>query len=566
MNIKGIALCTLAVAISSGLAGCHDKGDGESARASPSSAAGKSDSAPAKIAAAAVPRTYAIARVVNAELAGSTPMDRMTKATLHVVETGASAAPPKAIDLGTLPMSMFGPPNASTTQAFTVDRAARAYTYDGEAMAIFVKGGKVFKVDLRSDLPREPVQISSLSTACRLSFDLETLRVSADGRDAWIKVDAQDANGSCDLSPRAADPSNRRTVFVRSTMTATTPPLAGLPGTYVDALDDGALTTLAFVLSTQDGLELFRPDFSRIGKVEGASGVRSIQLMGYDYSTLQASYYRVDGKLRRLAWTATTATLAEPTYSFTRPDFGQRNPTGHADKENFYFGDGDKLMKVSGTGSPSMIATVAAPPIYAVFVSDSHLALWHADPAQPRVPNAATAIGKDGSGAFTVRAAAPLGASANRMIYRAGAVTHAVGFDGKDDIVLGAHPERDAMVLRRERVADRAPLDSYVACVPSAAIDKQCGNGKIVQTDLESLTPIEIGSVAHGGHYAAVSILFGTGTMGALFPAAASIPSFVGYRVMLPRAQGGAAAALTDLYAWTPGTAGSLLRLTTQVQ
>ncbi|MDM0073438.1 hypothetical protein QTH90_03540 [Variovorax sp. J2P1-59] len=570
MNTKAIALCWIVAAISAGFAGCHEKSDGDSARtapsaSTPSSSPHKGDSTPAK-AAVVVPRTYAIARVVNAQTAGNTPMEGTTKATLFVVDTGGPAAASKAIELGTLPVSMFGPPNAITTQAFTVDRATRSYTYDGEAMAVFVKDGKVFKIDLRSDLSHEPVQISSLSTACRLSFDLESLRVSADGRDAWIKIDTQDAKGSCDLSPNAADLAARRTVFVRSTMSTTTPPLADLPGKYVDALDDGALTTLAFVLSTPEGLELFRPDFSRIGKVEGGSAVRSIQPMGYDYSTLQAGYYRVDGKLRRLAWTATTATLAEPTYAFTRPDFGQRNPTGHADKEGFYFGDGDKLMKVSGAGTPSTIATVAAPPIYAIFVSDTHLALWHADPAQPRAPNAASVIGKDGNGAFTIRAASALGTSLNRMIYRAGAITHAVKFDGKDDIVLGAHPEREAVVFRRERVADRAPVGSYVACVPTADADKRCSNGKIIQTDLESLTPIEIGSLDHSGSHAAVSILFGTGTMGALFPAAPSIPTFVGYQVMFPRAQSGAASALTDLYTWTPGTARSLHRLTTQIQ
>ncbi|MDM0114068.1 hypothetical protein QTI66_18080 [Variovorax sp. J22R133] len=540
-----------ALVVAAALAGCNDRGGADASKSAPPAAATGGPAASAASTPAAPKRTYVIARLVPQ---GGTIGSRDQKSTLYVVDPAKPAAPEQSIVMDGGAVSAFGVPMVASLQSFRFDRATRLTTYEGEAVVFFVKDAKVWKIDLRTDLPHTPVQVSSLTTACRLSVEIEPLRVSADGRDGWIKVDTQGPSGACTQQGAGG-------VYVRSTMPATAAPLASLPGEFVDTLDDGAQTMVAFLMLTPAGLELFRPDFTRIGPVEGGAGARVAQLMGYDFSTLKAGYYRVDGTVRRLAWTATAATLAAPIHTFARADFGTRNVACHADVDAFYFADNNKLMKVAGAGQPSEIATLPGLPVYAIMVSQTHLALWQADPANPRSPPSVAAISKRGGAPVMVQNASLMGATATRMVYRSGRTTHAVKFDGTDDILLGESAVIGSDVHASHWIADNHYIDSYVACVPATAGDKQCTNGKIVQTDLETQAKTEVGVLSHGG----AGLQYGNSMLGMVFPVATGVPSFVTYqdRAARPRAANAAAGGAAEVYTWTPGVAHSLVKLAT---
>ncbi len=544
MKAKSAALCGALLALSLGLAACRDGGSAGPAAAAPSTGAGSAGGA-------AAAASYAIVRVVKSEAPGAAAGSGATRSVLYIVDPAASADAVQTIDLGTTVAGAM-PPFVGTAQDIRLDRATQRYTYNGESMAFFVKDGKVWKIELRADLPHTPQQVSSLDRACAISLEISALPVSVDGRDTWIKIATAGADGSCAMGRTGS-------VFVRSTMSASTAPLPELPGIYVDALDDGARGTLAFALVTPAGLELFGPDFQRIGKVEGGDGVRVAQGMGHEYAAPQAGFYRVDGTLRRMTWTAKGATLAAPTYTFTRPDFGTRNPVPHSDQSSFYFGDDHKLMKIAGAGQPVEIATIPGPPIYAISVSDTHLVLWQADPGKPRSEQAASAIAKTGGKVMTIDKVMPIGHTAHKMIYRGGKEVHAINFDGSGDVALGSLRGLGSLVGNRRWVADLFYTEGYVDCVP-AADDPQCGNGRIEQVDVDSLARIDIGSLSHAGKHDAAAVSYGSHTMGILLPAAATVPTFLGYQSFARR--GGGA---TDLYTWTPGTAGSLKRLTHQL-
>lgn len=549
---KALLLPCALVALSIGLAACRDGSSGGADGASPANTA----AAGAATAPATPPTTasYAIARLAKADVVDAASGSRSSRSTLYIVDPAVAGSALQAIDLGVSSGPTSPPASVNTTQDIRRDRATRRHTYNGESVAFFVKDGKVWKVELRSDLPHTPVQVSSLATACRIAFDLSALPVSADGRDAWVKVDTAGPGGNCALGATGA-------VFVRSTMTSATAPLPGLPGIYVDALDDGARGTLAFAMLTPAGLELYRPDFSRIGKVDGGEGARVAQFLGYDFANPQASFYRVDGTLRRMSWTATAATLAAPTLTFARPDFGPRNPVPHADLHSLYFADDRKLMKISGAGQPVEVVTVAGPPIYAIWISDTHVVMWQADPANPRAPNAASVVAKAGGAVVTVSNASALGTTARKMLYASGNVRHAVDFDGSHDTVLGEGPGLGTMVGNRSWVADLFYNDGYVTCVPTTPADRKCSNGRLVQTQIDSLERIDIGPVAHAATYATAFWGYGGHTLGMLFPAATGVPAFVGYQAFLQRGAG----SVTDLYTWTPGSANSLVRLTKEL-
>jgi hypothetical protein len=554
MDRRGHAFFPWALAaLSIGLAGCRDGGGADAASPATPGAAASAAGAAGAVATPAEAVRYVIASTVQADAGGSAPGSRATRSTLYVVDPASPGSAPQTIELGTVSGPLTPPASAATTQDIRLDRTTRRRTYNGESVAFFAKDGKVWKIELRADLPHAPVQVSSVANACRIALDMGSLPVSADGRDAWLKVDTAGPGGNCALGATGA-------VFVRSTMPPAIAPLASLPGTYVDALHDGAGETLAFAMLTPAGLELYRPDFvGRIGKVDGGEGVRAAQWMGYDYTAPQASYYRVDGTLRRISWTASAATLASPTLTFTRPDFGTRNPVGHADLHDFYFGDDRKLMKVAGAGHPVEVATVTGQPIYAIWVSDTHLVMAQADPANPRAPIAASVVSKAGGKVVTVDKAHAVGTTATKMLYLSDNARHAIDFDGSHDTVLGDGPRPSAVVGNRSWVADLYYIDSYVTCVAGAAADRQCSNGRLVQTQIDSPARIDIGPVAHAGTYATANVGYGGHTMGVLLPATTGIPTFASYRASLQRGAGGSA---TDLYTWTPGVANSLARLT----
>ncbi|MBS0426737.1 MAG: hypothetical protein JSR41_05565 [Proteobacteria bacterium] len=523
--VLGLALTLL-------LGACGDR------RAAPE-AGSAPDGALASPASSAAPARYLLARAVNEGAAGR-PGGRST---LYVVDPAKPSPALHAIDLGVDTASPYGPPIAGGTQAYRMDRAARRSTYAGQSVALFVKDGKVFKVELRADLPHAPTQVSSLGNACRLARDMVIPTVSADGRDAWFKVDTAGPGGNCAYGSTAA-------AYVRTTMDAGAPALEQLPGEWVDALDDGAHNTLAYLMLAPEGLVLYDVDLRRrIGAVQGGGGVRKAQLMGFDYSAPQAHYYRVDDTVRHLRWDAKAATLSPSLLPLTRPDFGPRNVVGHADLQAFYFGDGNRVFKVAGGGPPVQIATVAGLPVYAIMMTDTHLVVWQADPARPTLGNSATVVAKsDGRTTVSIEGATPVGATATRMVYltRRGAEHRTVAFDGQEDAALAAGPAGATLVFAPSRVADLQYLEAAVGCAPAPAAGRPC-EGRIVQRAIGGAEGSEL-------------------VIGAVPPGAAARLQFVDptFGVELPLPYGGAPALLTignTLHVWTPGQAGSLAQV-----
>lgn len=535
LNAPSMGRCgviALGFALASLLGACGD-------RSAPSGTASTPDSASAPAVSSAPAARYLLARAVNEGAAGR-PGGRST---LYVVDPAKPSPALDAIDLGVDAASPFGPPIAGGTQAYRMDRAAQRTTYAGQSMALFVKDGKVFKIELRADLPHAPTQVSSLGTACRLARDMLIPTVSADGRDAWFKIDTAGAGGTCAYGSTA-------TAYVRTTMNAGAPPLEKLPAEWIDALDDGAHNTLAYLMLAPEGLVLYDVDLRRrIGAVQGGAGVRKAQLMGFDYSAPQAHYYRVDDTFRHLRWDAKTATLSPSLLALTRPDFGTRNPVGHADLQAFYFGDGDRVFKVAGGGQPEQIATVKGLPVYAIMMTATHLAVWQADPARPTAGNTATVIAKsDGRITVSIDEASPVGASATHMVYlsRRGSEYRTVALDGQGDTALSAGPAGATLVFAPSRVADLQYLEGAVGCVPPPAAGRPC-DGRIAQRAI--------------GGASGSDLVIGTAPAGGAARLQFVDPSF---GVELPLPYGGAPSLLTigsALHVWTPGQAGSLAQV-----
>jgi hypothetical protein len=479
-----------------------------------------------------------------------------TKIAVFDPVTGAQVAD---ADLGVSANAPLLP--AWATSSNSLDRTTRRMTFNGDAMVFYVAAGKVWKIDLLAGASHAPTQVSALTDACAIG---QPAPMSADGSDAWLAVGRLiDGHCSYDFSSSNFVYGYSQT-FVRSTMSATSAPKSfNRPAAILDTLDDGTLNRIAVLMLVDNRVVLHTPAMEHIADVSGALAAPPAEFlpMGYDYASMQAAYYRVDGTLRRVRWTSTGATLEPATHTFASNYGTQIQIDNAADIDALYFSDGSQLLKVTGAGSPLLLGTVAGTRINTILTTPDHVVVTQADPSVS-APASVSVFLKSGGQTLHIDNAYTFSVMADHLVYaKTGAgdyKTYVVGFDGSGEKVFAG----GSSVVHRSQIADRHLVQSLLVCQPDAADDLGCNRGELVQIDPLTGTSTSQGRIDH-----AITTR-GSLTTGNLLSNAwltTGVPAIGSFSHMAAADSSGSAKGLIDFYTFTPGQPNSLKRLTALV-
>jgi hypothetical protein len=464
------------------------------------------------------------------------------------------ASPVASVDFGSSTSGPSGQPGWAS-ESVEVDRATRRSTYQGQAMLVYALAGKIYKIDLLAGASHAPQQVSSVTDAC---FSVLEWQLDPAGRTAWLPVGYL-VNGLCSANdPATGQPAGR---FVHTDMPATKPPVT-VPGVagIVATLDDGARTAIGMLMRVNGRYE-FRSvsDLTRIAVV-ASPPPGNLSFVGYDYATLQAIFWRAGDSLVRLSWTATGATFSAPIYTFASDAADQAGILNASDGTALYFSDQTRLLKVAGTAAPVAVTTLAgSTPVFTIFVTSTHVVATQSARSSS-VPISTTLVPKAGGTPTLIADAYAMGVAEGALVYGTlpQASTHVVNLDGSQDRSI---PALAHLVYQASRLADQYLVDSLLLCRPTVASDGRCSNGDLLQLDLSLTKTTLLGSVTHAAAAAADLNTFEPANLLSNAPLVAGLPSLATVSGALPADANGLAGAATDYYAFVPGQAGSLLRL-----
>ena len=462
---------------------------------------------------------------------------------LYVIDPLDPASATKLDDLGTSTASV--PPQPMYGFSYSANRAAHTWSYNGASTVMYVNGGKVWTSDLRAGKSHAPRQTSATNDACGISPYSSLLQVSADGHDMWLLVEPCLASGA--------------PMFVRSTMSASDAPVSTLPDTLpIAGLDDGAKNAVGFLVRDRQGLAFYSTDMVRLGNVAGAAGLTAPSNGVRDYAGGQSSYGRFGNGLRRMTWTSSGATLEAPIYTFNDRPGGSVSPGWISDVGEMFFSDGNTLLRLTSGGAPQPLAALPGTAIGLLSLTDERVVIQQADRSPGQVLAVST-IPKTG-GSVTLLAstgALAIGTTANSVVYSQGGATHIARADGSGDQVIPG----GGTVYQRQHVADRRYLEGLSACVPDAQAGTSCSNGSFAERVLATQARIDVGRISHATTYLHAA-LFGGGGYGVVLTTT-GVPEWLTY--FTAQDASGHAVNTQDLYVWTPGTANSLARITTNI-
>jgi hypothetical protein len=430
------------------------------------------------------------------------------------------------------------------------DAASKTATLHGNPLMFYVKDGKVYKVGLRKSDSPSATQVSSLASACDVVL---AHQLTADGLNAWLNVKEAGADGDC------ATVVDNRTIYARSSMDATTAAISLPTGvSLLDSLEDAASGESVGFLMLEAGapskLAFYDTNLARVGDVAGGGSISAIVPVS-DEPTAQSALYRVDGTLRRLTWTASGATLSGSLYAFTDRESG----AAAADDSTTYFADGPKLLKVAPGGTPENVATVSASSILTLTMSDDYVMLTVMDPASPSNPIRLASVAKSDGTAVDLpgstvdsRPSWIVAVRGDKVLYTQPLASglsqlRAVDADAKNDALVADNIEAAHSWMGRtiKLASESVAAEGAVFCEPAAG-ETTCAHGTLKQYDIGS------GAFATLGSFSSSASEFSWS------------PTFLLNGLPAAIAAKGKVAAVddVDMYIVTPGTAGSLTRIT----
>ena len=440
------------------------------------------------------------------------------------------------------------------SQARSVDPAAGTLTDLGAGQGTYVRAGKVYSVNLRKGGAPAEVQVSALSTACVLTDQFE---VAADGSDTWFRVDEAGPDGDC------ATEADNRAAMVRTTGTATTAPVFLPSGTQMLQRLPNADMSLRWILANDTATEppklvLYGTDMTRAGDVAGgASAAQVTAVSGYD-TPQPVAYLQAGTELKRLTWDAAGAALSASLYTFASSAYAG---LGVSDAAATYFKDGTTLLRIVGSAAPSVV-TAALPAGTRVDIlrqTPTHL-VFDTRPSGV-FAGALMSVAKAGGALHTLTpsvVASQWGIYGEQAVFFVSRLSNNVGdwhrsnVDGSADTTIKTGVQRVGLLNEPTRpmgdlFGSLAGL--FYCAVASGAVD--CNAGSLVQYDLATDTHTALGNVAASSGATRVR-------------ATGNVLKGHGGKVRVAATDAGGVAR-QDVYLFKPSTAGSLVRLTTNL-
>jgi hypothetical protein len=437
------------------------------------------------------------------------------------------------------------------SDATSVDPAARAVTTLGHAKAFFASGGMVWAIDLRGGQSHVPVQVSAVVDANAV---LRVWTLDAAGADAWLEVDGGLHGWAMRATMAPTDPG----VSIDS-IPAALRDASGLPQYFLVALggrNGTHMDEVTFGVRTLDFAPVAVPALATMNVNDG--------WLGADPAQAGLGYIRLDNAVQALRWSAAGASVdPAPLYPLANPIYALAATVG---ADAVYVGDGTAVIAVAnGVATPVGELGNAA----GVLVdAGDYVAAAEFDVLQPPTQccNVIESLRKADSSVALLAAA--------EQLHLLGASAHDIVF-AEDPAVPGAAPGFTLMAgdgsgrvdvpgtwiaLVRAATAgldQAAPATALLTCPTVPGQPGFCGPGALTQVDLASGASTGLGTLAPASLW----------MQAPNDDAVAGLPFALGgeTKVDSPLGFGRHDTDHRDAWQFTPGAAGSLVRVTTNV-
>lgn len=440
------------------------------------------------------------------------------------------------------------------------DTTGRRLTLGSSTAVYYVRNGRLFQVSLRKNQNTQPRQISSVADACSVD-DWHPFSYSS-GDDGWVEVTSSGADGSC-----FAGPDNRK-VFVRHGTPATDLPTSLPDGVRItSALPDPASAALLGFIAYDSRtvpakLALYSPTLAYVSDVVGGTGRLPLELLAFRPGgpLTTSAYARSGTSVVRLDWSAGSATLSSPSTPFSITVSSNGDAECVSDDIAMYCVSGFLLRRIDASGTVSTLATLASADGSSVTLrgmTSGHVVVQQgADPSVGQVFAAPKLGGTPLALAPAFGAKYVVGVHGNDVVYSnlgSSRVMRRIGIDGSNDRLITALNSGYPMPVSNPAVQNMSigNLDTVMWCdVPSAG---HCTNGTIRSHDLQSASTTALGTLSYNSADIFSLYVSGWGFSGrpTVLAATAALLSTPGF--------------VTDFYLARPGTANSLVRLTTHI-
>ncbi|MGH8505807.1 MAG: hypothetical protein ACRETM_07570 [Stenotrophobium sp.] len=247
--------------------------------------------------------------------------------------------------------------------AATVSPATGAATNIHPALLAYVKGGKIFTLNLTSN-SSTPTQVSSVSTAC--GFSKDDLSDKANPGNSWLEVGLSGSDATC-----FTDDDTRVLVHLSQSAASAPVTIAGLQGAVTAYSSDGSIASFLDGVASGNNLLLEHRDssFANPSTLLTAApdnvqvdhvGTHLIYVQAVPSGMATASLFRYD---------VSGGTLSPALYTFVNNPQGS-NATDSADATNFYFYDGGSVLAIPRSATTSGHTTVLTTLASGLSVSD----------------------------------------------------------------------------------------------------------------------------------------------------------------------------------------------------
>jgi hypothetical protein len=445
----------------------------------------------------------------------------------------------------------------------------RRVAFGNPTMVFFVQGGALLQTSLRKSQNFRVQRISSLSSACSVD-DWHPLSFST-GDEGWVQITEAGPDADCST---AAD--NRQAFIRSSTPVANDATLLPSGVQILQALPDPATNSLVGFIArdsraTPSKLVLYSASLDYVADVAGGAGWSSLEFVSFrpGGQLTTSAFVMANGySLRQLDWSSNSAQLGVGRHAFSSPIAS--NAAYFSDSTAMYFIDGLVVRRIDAAGAVSILATLDSADgdtAQLKGITSGHVVVQQgftrAEASQ------VFTIPKQGGTPLRLAplnwVASVVGLNGDEVIYATKpsfAFTPAlrrIRADGSNErqVNLGSTPHQNQLVPVFSTMIpylSAQVLDAVMWCHLPTGESSCPHSGTIMSYDIPSGAITTLGSLSHSGSGSLTSLhLQGWGYSGR--------PTVLKTVTVLTAQPG----FVTDFYLAQPGTANSVVRLTTNI-
>ena len=434
------------------------------------------------------------------------------------------------------------------SDATQYDPSTHKTTSLGHARVFYDNDGSLFTIDLRGGQSHAPVQLSS---AIDVFTTVNVFPMSADGNDAWVDVQG----GSHDWAIRSTMSATDAAISVLNINGALRDATTGLPQYFLAAHGSHSGTA-----QTPTTFTIVDASFAVVGGSSAVSGMTNLDAwLGADPAQSGLGYLKVGAQLRAIHWDATGVSVdAASLYAFA---YLLGSVPGVTDANALYLTDGLSLLAASD-GAVRVVGQFSHVPDQIVDAG-AYVAAGEATASTPLATNVQVESMNKTSGVVALIESdsddLQLLGGTDQAIIMAGTPESGQQFvlaSGDNTVRRTAGGQFVGLVRSASHFADQAGAPVALLSCTASSTAGFCAAGALQRLDIATPSnAIALGTLATGSAWVQQDVTDG-------------LVSSLGGETFLESPGGFGAGEVEARDAWqlTPGTAGSLVRVTSNLQ